>query len=79
MTVEQMQALLGTVSDTQNRLVNMMTALALAIELFDELAPADHVHLVTAWQQQVQALRTLPTSLPDPAPQGRCRGLGGTH
>ena len=48
MTVEQMQALLETVRDTQNRLVSMMTALAFAIELFDGSHPPIMSHLVTA-------------------------------
>ena len=72
MTIEQLQALLDTVSDTQNQLVSMMTALALAIELFDELASEDHAHLQAAWQQQLCALRTLPTclsALADPVPE----------
>jgi hypothetical protein len=66
MTVEQMQTLLGTVKDVQNRLVSMMTALELAIELRDELAPEDHAQLVESWRQQLQALRILHTSLPSP-------------
>ena len=66
MTVEQMQALLDTVSDTQNRLVSMMTALALAIELFDELTPEDHAQLLAHWQQQLHELHTLHTGLPTP-------------
>ena len=66
MTVEQMQALLDTVRDTQNRLVSMITALALAIELFDELTPADHTLLLAHWQQQLHELRTLHTGLPAP-------------
>lgn len=66
MTIEQLQALLDTVNDTQNRLVSMMTALALAIELFDDLTPDDHAVLLAAWQQQLHALHRLSSGLPAP-------------
>lgn len=69
MTAEQMQALLDMVSDTKNQLVNMMAALEVAIELHDELSPADNAKLATHWYKQVRELRTLYNKLPEPAPQ----------
>lgn len=79
MTVAQMQVLLENVRETQNNLISMITALELAIELFDELSPEDNVQLVADWRKQLKNLRTLHTCLPNGAPHGQHAMIEQSH